>query len=390
MRALENTIIRLLRSRPFYGQLLMQVRKQPLTAGSKAAGVTFRDGVPTILINEASFEQFAPREQESILAHLIAHLVHLHPLRQDGHTPHDWDVATDLAINQYIDDLPKGALLPLDYNLPPDCAAEEYYRMIVPPFDMGNVEGSGLGDHEQAPVGTAGQGVGDAFAEVAPLDSHDAWQESCDTPATLAEEMIRSMVRDALAGADQEAPGELQQAVDQLLHPPPIPWRQILRQFVATAGRTGSTSTWTREHRRFSHQPPGRKKQRRLSLLVAIDVSDSTDTISLREAFATELLRIAQGRQAQITVVYANSRIQRVEQFSGSAIVATRYDGGGFTDLRPVFDYATTLTPRPTAVIYLTDGIGPVPEEMSFPTLWVLTSDGERPAPWGVELRLSV
>ena len=80
MRALENTIIRLLRSRPFYGQLLMQVRKQPLTTGSKAAGVTFRNGVPTILINEASFEQFAPREQESILAHLIAHLVHPHDL----------------------------------------------------------------------------------------------------------------------------------------------------------------------------------------------------------------------------------------------------------------------------------------------------------------------
>jgi len=27
---------------------------------------------------------------------------------------------------------------------------------------------------------------------------------------------------------------------------------------------------------------------------------------------------------------------------------------------------------------------------MEFPTLWVLTKEGEKPAPWGVELRLDV
>jgi predicted metal-dependent peptidase len=55
-----------------------------------------------------------------------------------------------------------------------------------------------------------------------------------------------------------------------------------------------------------------------------------------------------------------------------------------------VFDHARTMHPRPAAVIYLTDGIGPAPEVMEFPTLWVLTADGEKPAPWGVELRLAV
>ena len=74
--------------------------------------------------------------------------------------------------------------------------------------------------------------------------------------------------------------------------------------------------------------------------------------------------------------------------FSGSPGIVERYDGGGFTDLRPVFDYAKTMHPLPAAVIYLTDGIGPAPESMEFPTLWVLTADGEKPVPWGVELRM--
>jgi len=145
-----------------------------------------------------------------------------------------------------------------------------------------------------------------------------------------------------------------------------------------------------REHRRFSHDTPGIRKCRRLNLLVGIDVSDSTNTAQLREAFAAELLQIARGRDAHITVLYANSRVQKIETFNSSSCVVQRHDGGGFTDLRPVFEFAQGMQPLPAAVIYLTDGIGPAPDTMAFPTLWVLTAGGDKPAPWGVELRLEV
>ena len=162
----------------------------------------------------------------------------------------------------------------------------------------------------------------------------------------------------------------------------------ILRQFVATAGRTGRSGTWQREHRRFTHTTPGYRKNHRLNLLIGVDVSDSTNAPGLRELFAAEVLRIARGRSASITILYANSRIQRIENFRDSHVTAESYHGGGFTDLQPVFDYARTMHPRPAAVIYLTDGIGPAPQKMEFPTLWVLTAEGEKPAPWGIELRL--
>jgi predicted metal-dependent peptidase len=214
------------------------------------------------------------------------------------------------------------------------------------------------------------------------------WNDADSTPLPLAEEMIRSITRDSLRGSDGEIPGDVQGVIDGLLQPSPIPWQQVLRQFVATAGRVGKTSSWMREHRRFSHDTPGSRKRRRLNLLVGIDVSDSTNIAKLREGFARELLQIARGRDSRITVLYANSRIQRVAAFNSSACVAERYDGGGFTDLRPVFEYARGMQPLPAAVIYLTDGIGPAPEQMEFPTLWVLTAEGEKPVPWGVELRL--
>jgi predicted metal-dependent peptidase len=172
------------------------------------------------------------------------------------------------------------------------------------------------------------------------------------------------------------------------LKPPAIPWQQILRQFVGTAGRVGKSSTWKRAHRRFGNATPGVRKQQYLNLVVAIDVSESTDTQPLREAFAAELMQLARSRQSRITVLYAGSRIQKVERFSGHPQVTEVYRGGGFTDLRPVFDYARKMQPRPAAIIYLTDGFGPAPQHSDIPTLWVLSSDGQKPVDWGLELKL--
>ncbi|HEY6839413.1 MAG TPA: VWA-like domain-containing protein, partial [Geobacteraceae bacterium] len=185
-----------------------------------------------------------------------------------------------------------------------------------------------------------------------------------------------------------EVPEDIRPLAEGFLAPAVIPWRQVLRQFVATAGRVGRKTSWMREHRRFCHDTPGIRKRHRLNLLVGVDVSDSTNTAELREAFAQELVRIARGRDALITVVYAASRVQRIENFRGSAVTPEVYMGGGFTDLRPLFDHARTMNPRPAAVIYLTDGFGPAPERMEFPTLWVLTGEGKKPVEWGVELRL--
>ena len=389
MITLQNAIVRLLRSKPFYGHFLLNLRRSEHPASVHAAGVTVRNGIPTLSLNPPLFDHLSAGEQEALLEHLIKHLLHLHPLRRKDRNQHDWDVCCDLAINPTVAGLPDDTVMPEMYGLENGLAAEEYYDSLVPPFDAGNLEGSGYGENQQEAQGAGGQGHA-MFRNAATLDDHDIWSDADSTPVPLAEEMMRAITRDSLRGSDGEIPTDVRGVVDSLLRSSPIPWRQILRQFVATAGRVGKATTWMREHRRFSHNTPGNRKRRRLNLLVGVDVSDSTNITRLRETFATELLQISRGRDAHITVLYANSRIQKIEAFSSSACVAERYDGGGFTDLRPVFEYACGMQPLPAAVIYLTDGIGPVPDEMTFPTLWVLTAEGERPAPWGIELRLEV
>ncbi len=391
MRDLENAIVRLLKERPFYGHFLLGFRRRQVSGG-EALGVTIRDGVPTLCIDPLRLAEFSPAERQALLEHLLKHILHLHPARRRGRHASSWDAACDLAVNPSIQGLPPQALFPERLKLEPGLAAEEYYRLIRRPFDTGNLEGEGYGNAEKEEEGTRGEGAGESpdqkGAALKTIDDHQVWAEADSTPERLAEEVVRGMVREAHRQSHGEVPGEVASLVAGWLFPPAVPWPQVLRQFVATAGRVGRRSTWQRRHRRFDHDTPGIRKNRRLNLLVAVDSSDSTNALPLREAFARELLNIARGRESRITVLYAGSRIQKIETFRGSAFTAEAYLGGGFTDLRPVFDHARAMQPRPAAVIYLTDGFGPAPETMEIPTLWVLTAQGQKPAEWGVELRL--
>lgn len=384
---LENTIIRLLKKRPFYGYLLAGLRKSS-GASAYPVGITIHAGIPTLSTDDALLATYPPAQQEALLEHCVLHLLHLHPLRRKERNRHDWDIACDLAINPALEDMPLTAPFPEYFALPDGLAAEEYYFKLVNPYDTGNLTGAGAGSAAADDTGLPGKGQGES--DSSPLDDHVIWEEADSTPLRLAEEMVRSLARDAVQQCDGELPGELRPLLQALLAPARLPWQMILRQFIATAGRVGRRSTWQRENRRFEHITPGCRKKQRLNLLVGIDVSDSTDKPEIRENFAAELVRISRGADTLITVLYANSRIQRLENFRGSIVSDARYQGGGFTDLRPVFDYARTMQPRPAAVIYLTDGIGPAPAEMEFPTLWVLTTAGEKPVPWGVELRLDI
>ena len=389
-RILENAIVRLLKRRPFYGQFILNFHREE-RGGDRPLGVTVRNGVPLLAVNGARFADVPPEGQEALLEHAVKHVLHFHMARRKGRNRHDWDVASDLAINPSITALPPDAVMPGRFGLPDGLAAEEYYRLIAARFDTGNLEGGGIGNASRDRGGDAGAGEGEARRTAAgTIDDHTLWDEADSTPLRLAEEVVRGMAREARRKCDGEVPADIRRLVEGLLAPPAIPWRMVLRQFMATAGRVGRKATWMREHRRFAHDTPGIRKRHRLNLLVGVDVSDSTDITELRDAFARELLQIARGCDARLTVLYANSRIQRIDSFRGNAAVVESYHGGGFTDLRPVFDHARTMQPRPAAVIYLTDGIGPAPERMEYPTLWVLTRKGERPAPWGVELRLDI
>lgn len=390
-RPLQDAIVRLLKQRPFYGQFLLQFRRRR-QSNNRAVAVSIIDATPTLIFDPQRFALFSPPEQEALLEHLLKHILHLHPCRRREKNQRHWNLACDLAINPSIENLPPEAAQPHRLRLPEGLAAEEYYLRLQQMPQLGNQQNDGAGEQEQQNIAEKESAEDSEQSidrhQLTTIDDHQHWQEADRTPISLSEQVVRQMVRNAAKKCHDEIPAELRTLINTFLTPPTIPWQQILRQFVGTAGRVGRNSTWKRSHRRFGHDTPGLRKRQLLNLVVGIDVSDSTDTQPLRETFARELLHIARGRQSRISILYAGSRIQKIDHFSGTPLVTEIYRGGGFTDLRPVFDYARKMQPRPAAIIYLTDGYGPAPPHSDIPTLWVLSPEGKKPVDWGLELRL--
>src|SRR5512138_823274 len=178
-RSFENAIVRLLKRRPFYGYLLIGLRRSQVES-SHAVGVTIRAGTPTLTVNSALFAEFAVGEQEALLEHVVKHLLHLHMARRKERNRHDWDLACDLAINPTIIGLPVEAVQPERFLLGPGLAAEEYYRLLVDPFDTGSLRGAGKGDADRDSGGEVGPGEPEqrhtretcAPTEPGPLDDH--------------------------------------------------------------------------------------------------------------------------------------------------------------------------------------------------------------------------
>jgi len=74
-RTLENSIVRLLKQRPFYGYLLAGLRKGGGSA-THPVGITFSGGIPTLHSAEELLAAYPPQQQEALLEHCLLHLLH--------------------------------------------------------------------------------------------------------------------------------------------------------------------------------------------------------------------------------------------------------------------------------------------------------------------------
>ncbi len=169
------------------------------------------------------------------------------------------------------------------------------------------------------------------------------------------------------------------------LHPPTIPFRQILRS-LSPLPDGPAQHHMKREHRLFlPTRHRGGRKSRKLNQLVGIMLSDSTNIVSLRAAFAQSWsIWPAAGLQHHGTVrqqphpADRNLSMQRLRR---------TFRWGGFTDLRPSLSMHKPCIP--CLRCDLPDRRRrPGTEQISFPTLWVLPRKGQnRPLGWNTGIQ---
>jgi predicted metal-dependent peptidase len=153
--SLEDDIIRLLRKEPFYGRVIISMRRKEEPSLGTTMAVGIRGGL-TLYYNPTFLRKLPPIEREADLKHEALHVVNRHFVRcgdlEAGKTllrgiPQKvsaaiskmskqclrrfYNYGSDTAINQYIEGISKDSLFPWTFRLPSDLSAEEYVALLI-------------------------------------------------------------------------------------------------------------------------------------------------------------------------------------------------------------------------------------------------------------------
>lgn len=391
---------------PFTGGFLMRMEFVPVRDCRLRTAAT--DG-ERIFMDIAFCTTLSNDERLFVMAHEVWHCVLMHMLRCQTRDPSAFNVATDMEVNRM---LKKEGLKPPSKCLMPkaewdELSAEEIYEHIrkrpkqgMQEQDVRGVDmqdGDGIGSDKQFdkhiyPSTSSGEDdtivVTDQWGEVgfdkdyAPLITKELADKIREMIVAVAQQIERTR---------GTIPEHLANIVRAALRPQ-IRWQEVLAQFVTSC--YGGSRRWLPPNRRHISQGLYLQSSRkeRLQAAVAIDTSGST-TADLPQFFSELTSLLNTFGDYELTVMQCDCEIQNVEKFDAytpfHSIDWKAYGHGG-TDFRPPFVYVAEHSKiEPSCLIYITDGCGPAPDNPPpYPVLWILTGNGEKPAPWGWDLRL--
>ena len=379
---------RLLMEEPFFAAISRRIDKRASYA-IPTAGVMINPDTAQfeMLYNPKFFADLTDLERTDILKHEFYHVLFEHVT---GRMPADvnmklWNIATDLAINSHLHNLPKGGLIPGEADTPfehlPSGESAEWYLANMPEFD------NDKGDNQSGPSSSESQGQGssggdpsdgDSQSDGIPdtLDDHSGWQECSQEVKDMAKERLKEVVRKAAEEASATNRwGSVSQAtrkkVMKMLETK-VDWRKVLRFFVKSSQRANRSSSIKRINRRYAYVHPGRKSNRVARVAVSVDQSGSVDDNMLAMFFA-ELNKLAQ--IAEFTVIPFDTQVDESKVFvwkKGQTKLPERVLQGG-----TCFDAPTDYVNNEgfDGHIVLTDMCAPKPKPSKCQRMWMTTKE---------------
>lgn len=193
------------------------------------------------------------------------------------------------------------------------------------------------------------------------------------------ESIIRKFLSDICEGMSETMRGSLPEhqkdALNKLLSPPTITWKQLLKCYIGTIPY-GHRKTRMRLSRRQPerYDISGSINDRIIKLVIAIDTSGSMSNETL-ERIMVEMFDIIGTRMCEVTIIECDAEIQRVYKAHSAKDISYDIHGRGGTSFVPVIEYINCNRPfRDAILIYFTDGMGDhsIPRPLTRKIMWVL------------------
>lgn len=368
----QKAIYDLLRDEPFYAHFLLNsnIAFDKFKVPTAAVGVI--NGVPTFVFNSEWMSKWDAEGCKAVLKHEVLHLVMDHlstkfPLGEEF-LRQVHNIATDCAINQYLDKLPDGCVTlasvikQVGYPLTPFETSDYYYEHL-----------------KKSKWGKAKPGE----SGLRTLDEHNV-----DMGDRGNEAINKASVKGIAEKAVHQAAGNAPLAVVEALAMgggAKLPWKQILRNFVLSRVSNRTLSTQKKVNRRFTLPVPGKKKKRTMTLGVCTDSSGSVSDEQYI-SFMQEIKSLA--KQVELTwLIQADYDVQKVEKLTSKTKLSCVRVGYGGTAYQPAIDKCKELGCN--VIIYFGDfDCADTPVNPKIPFLWVGVGSQQPPGDFGKVIRL--
>lgn len=429
--ALEEAMMELIHSEPFYANLTLNMRRE-FTTKFPTLAVNVTDEI-NLFINPFFFMHLSIPERVEVIKHECLHVINNHMVRFRDLEPQIYDdnktrsmgermnamqtasvlnQAADYAVNEYLPKLPKNGVKMFDKDgnamvYPPgttddkgkDVSGKEVEGKLLFVNDLKKQHPSVLneqnfeyyyeilkkeqekqkGKGQQDQQGGQGQGQGQpqpGNGQPQPgsgmtLDDHSAWHESDATEDQITEkvkEMVNKAVEQTSAKDMGNVPGHIVKAIHDLNHVPKD-WRQDIQRFVARTTEILIETTRKKRNRRYGVVFPGYKIQPKLKIAVGLDTSGSVGDEELTQ-FHSEICRL-HNMGIDILVIECDTRVNQVYTFDPKK--EFKVMGRGGTAFAPMFAEADKH--EIDGLIYMTDGEcwGEKIPTPKYTVLWALT-----------------
>jgi predicted metal-dependent peptidase len=419
-QALATAIYETSKTHPFMGSVL-QCLTITYSHQIPTAGIMFNTDAKRwdMLINPFFFcKKLNAAQRKAVLLHELSHITHKHPMRIpflkiSARKRMLMNIAADMAINQFIKDLPSGCpscpppesqqpcsneMCPgrcIDvkdyYDIDPKTnqkipwptnqTMETYYELLIRRFDDPNKNENGSEE------GNAGGGAhsGDLPQTI---DEHmwDGAAEEKDMLDATEELVKRAMIKSRLSY--DELPGHVQDLLEDIkVRRAELNYKAlILSAMKKHATGHDRAHTWTRKSKRFGFKAPGTKVGELPKLELYLDTSGSISVEELNEflEIVDQFLKVG-ARKCNISFFHTDL-YGRQSYKMGTKIGRSQIQSGG-TDLTKTLQ--DILMRKGDLSIIITDGAyDDVPVEswmkpgQQFPqVLWIISKDGNEQHP---------
>tara|TARA_B100000287_G_scaffold386980_1_gene395222 strand:- start:382 stop:1641 length:1260 start_codon:yes stop_codon:yes gene_type:complete len=398
---------RLLMDEPFFASVSRRIDKRPSTAIPTAGILVNKESAQfEMLYNPEFFGKLSDAERRDVLKHEFYHVVFLHVTDRlpDGVNPKLWNIATDLAINSHLHNLPKGCLIPGEQgtkfeSMPRGKSSEWYLEELKNLFPQNKSqsgksndgsnqkqEGGSSGGQDEDPQsqGDDSKGQGnDSQSDDMPdsFDDHSGWGDCPQEVKDMARERLKDIVKKAAEDSTKanswgSVSASCRASIMKVLESK-IDWRKTLRYFVKTSQRSNKSSSIKRINRRYPYIHSGRKINRVAKVAISIDQSGSVCDRMLGKFFA-ELNKLAE--IAEFTVIPFDTEVGEDHVFTwkkGQKRPWQRVMYGGTCFNAPT-EYVNERSFD--GHIILTDMYAPKPKASKCQRMWMTTPEyAERP-----------